>query len=124
MVIVNLFQNDSWLVKLPKHKQYKNRFAKQAPTKEFIIESYAAFVGNLRSYYPNAKIICILGSMDATKDGSEWPSYVKDAVKSLYDDEIYTFFMPYKNSKGHPEIKDQKQMADALCRYIEENIEW
>lgn len=124
LVIVNLFQNDSWIVKMPKNEQYKNRFANQAPTKDFIIESYAAFVSKLRAHYPKAKIICMLGSMDATKEGSEWPEYVRTAVKSLNDDMMYTFFMPYKNRKGHPEIEDQKLMGDALCKFIEQNIEW
>lgn len=124
LVIVNLLQNDSWIVNLPNNNQYKNRFTKQAPTKEFIIESYAIFIGKLRTYYPNAKIICMLGSMDATKKGSKWPSYIENAVKILNDNYIYTFFMPYKNSKGHPEVADQKRMGDALCKFIEQNIKW
>ncbi|MGQ1910349.1 SGNH/GDSL hydrolase family protein [Marinifilum sp. RC60d5] len=124
LVVVNLFQNDSWIVKLQKHEQYKNRFASQEPTKEFIIKSYANFIGKLRNHYPNAKIICMLGSMDATKDGSEWPEYVKKAVKSLNDNNIYTFFMPYKNSKGHPELEDQKLMGEALIKFIEDTLHW
>lgn len=124
VVVVNLFQNDSWIVNMPKNEQYQKRFAKQAPTKQFIIKSYADFIGKLRSHYPKAKIICMLGSMDATKEGSVWPGYVKEAVKSLNDASIYTFFMPYKKSSGHPEVEDQKLMSKALCTFIKENIEW
>nr|WP_320120676.1 SGNH/GDSL hydrolase family protein [uncultured Marinifilum sp.] len=124
VVVVNLFQNDSWIVNMPENEQYQKRFTKQAPTKQFIIKSYADFIGKLRSHYPKAKIICMLGSMDATKEGSVWPGYVKEAVKSLNDTNIYTFFMPYKSSKGHPEVEDQKLMGDALIQFIENRLHW
>ncbi|PKQ64241.1 hypothetical protein BZG02_05310 [Labilibaculum filiforme] len=124
IIVVNLFQNDSWLVENPEYEQYKKRFAKQQPTKEFIINSYASFVSKIRSHYPDANIICMLGNMDITKEGSEWPNYVEEAVLSLKDDKIHTFFMPYKNSKGHPKIADQKLMGDALIQFIESKLNW
>ena len=124
LVIINLFQNDSWIVKLPDNAQFKARFGNTAPTPEFIINTYSNFVKTVRTKYPKANIICILGSMDATKSGSPWPGYIEKAVTGLNDKKIYTHFIPYKNTNGHPSAKEQQVMADDLIGYIEQNIKW
>ena len=124
LVIINLFQNDSWIVKLPDNPQFKARFGTTPPTPDFIMNAYAAFVKNVRLKYPKAKIICILGSMDATQKGSPWPGYITQAVKQLNDSRIYTHFIPYKETNGHPNLKEQKAMADDLEKFIDGNIKW
>ena len=124
VVVVNLFQNDSWIVNYPEHEEYKRRFTNNTPNKEYIVKSYANFVSKIRRHYPNANIICMLGNMDVTQEGSLWPGYVKEAVNTLKDDKISSFFMPYKKSKGHPQIADQKRMGEALIQHIEETIGW
>ena len=124
LVIINLFQNDSWIVNLPDNEQFKARFGATKPTPEFIINAYANFVKSVRGKYPKAHIICILGSMDATKAGSPWPGYINKAVASLKDNNIYTHFIPYKNTNGHPSIKEQQAMADNLIGYIDKHIKW
>lgn len=124
IVVINLFQNDSWLVKSPKHEQFKIRFGSQAPTENFIINSYENFVKSIRSKYPKAHIICVLGNMDSTQDGSAWPNYVTKAVEKLNDKKIHTHFFKYKNTKGHPKVEEQKQMADSLIAFINKTIKW
>jgi len=124
IVVINLLQNDSWLVNMPNHEQFKNRFGTQKPSEEFIINEYRNFVNSVRSKYPFAKIICMLGNMDITREGSVWPSYVSKAVEQIKDKNIYIFFVPYKNSPGHPKTKEQKLMADALITFIDKNIQW
>ncbi|MCP5064550.1 MAG: hypothetical protein GY936_19105 [Ignavibacteriae bacterium] len=124
IVVINLFQNDSWLVNMPDHEEFKNRFITKAPTKEIIINSYRNFVRTIKSKYSNAKIICMLGNMDITREGSIWPSYVEEAVLELKDASIFTLFIPYKNSDGHPKIEERKIMANGLIQFIEKNIEW
>ena len=124
LVIINLFQNDSWIVNLPTNEQFKARFGTSAPTPEFIINAYANFVKSVRGKYPKAHIICILGSMDATKAGSLWPGYIDKAVATLNDKNIYTHFIPYKNTNGHPNLKEQQGMADDLIGYIDQQIKW
>jgi len=124
VVVINLFQNDSWIIAQAKHEQYKARFGNKAPTGGDIIKAYEAFVKNIRSSYPKAKIICALGSMDATREGSAWPGYVKQAVKNLKDKNIYSFMFPYKNTGGHPSLKEHKVMADQLIGFIEKNVKW
>lgn len=124
VVVINIFQNDAWLTKLPDHPQFRIRFPEGAPEEQEIIARYKSFVQGIRAKYPGATIICALGNMDATKEGSLWPGYIQQAVKELNDKKIFTHFFPYKKTKGHPSRREQKQMADSLIEFIEKNIKW
>jgi hypothetical protein len=124
IVVINLLQNDSWLVNMPGHEQFKYQFGAKAPDESTIIEAYRGFVASIRSKYPSASIICALGSMDATREGSVWPIYIKKAVFLLHDPKVYTHFFPYKNTNGHPNVAEQQVMANDLIGFIEKNIEW
>lgn len=124
VVVINLFQNDAWITKLPENNQFKARFGTKAPSDDQIIKAYKEFVKNIRNKYPKAQIICALGSMDATKEGSPWPGYIQKAVAQLDDKNIYTHFFPYKNTPGHPNVKEQQAMADDLIAFIEAHIKW
>ncbi|WP_163710446.1 SGNH/GDSL hydrolase family protein [Mangrovibacterium lignilyticum] len=124
VVVINLFQNDSWIVNIPDNAEFKHRFGTEAPSKEFIVQAYADFVRSIRREYPNAQIICALGTMDATREGSEWPAYVQQAVDQLNDAKIYTHFIPFKKTPGHPSIAEQQEMANSLIQFIDERIAW
>ncbi len=124
IVVINLFQNDSWLVNMPDHDQFAARFGETPPTEEEIIIAYKDFVGTIRNTYPKAHIICALGSMDATKAGSPWPGYIEEAVDRLDDNNIYTHFFSFIQKPGHPKVDDHQKMAQNLIRFIESNIEW
>ena len=62
--------------------------------------------------------------MDVTKTGSKWPGYIESALKKLGDAKMYSHFVPYKNSKGHPNIKEHEAMAKSLIEFIENQIKW
>jgi hypothetical protein len=62
--------------------------------------------------------------MDATKTGSPWLGYIDEAVASLHDRKIFTHFIPYKNTNGHPSAKEQQAMADDLIGFIDQRIKW
>jgi hypothetical protein len=124
IVVINLFQNDRWLIEKPDHPSFKQRFGSKAPDEKEIIEAYRAFVKKIREVYPNAHIICALGSMDATQPGSPWPGYVQKAVDELHDKKIYTHFFPFTNKPGHPRKEDNAEMAKSLISFIEKNIVW
>jgi len=124
IVVINLFQNDSWLVNMPDHEQFKNRFGSKVPDENFIMKSYKDFVVSIRNKYPKANIICALGNMDATREGSVWPGYIQKAVDQLKDSKIFTHFFKYKNTDGHPKVDEQKVMAESLIEFIENNISW
>ncbi len=124
IVVVNLFQNDSWLVNQPEHVQFKRRFGKAKPSETFISNAYKSFIQSIRNKYPKAQIICCLGNMDATKEGSKWPVYIEAAVAAMKDKKIATHFFPYKNTGGHPDIKEQETMAADLIQFIETKKYW
>jgi hypothetical protein len=124
LVLINLFQNDAWLTNAPDNEQFKARFGDKAPSPETIIKAYRNFVKSVRKKYPKAQILCILGSMDATREGSPWPGYIEQAVSELKDKKIYTHFIPYKNTAGHPNAKEQQAMADNLIPFVDANIKW
>lgn len=124
IVVVNLFQNDSWLVNLPNNKAFKTRFGSEAPKDDFIINSYKKFISEIRNNYPDANIICILGNMDITEKGSKWIGYINRAVEELNDEKIYSHFIPFKGTKGHPSIKEQEDISRSLIEFIDKNIKW
>lgn len=124
IVVINLFQNDSWLIKMPEYPTFISRFGSRPPEQKEIIQAYRSFVEKIRSVYPSAHIICALGNMDATKPGSPWPSYVTEAVWQLQDPKIHTLFFPYMNKGGHPRKEDNEKMARSLIAFIEKNIGW
>ena len=124
VVVINLFQNDSWLVNLPKHPQFKARFGTTKPDDGFIITAYQNFVTSIRAKYPKTNIICALGNMDATYTGSKWPGYIEQAVANMKDDKIHCVFFPYKNTPGHPTRAEQQAMADSLISFIDKYIKW
>ncbi len=75
------------------------------------------FLEKIRGKYPDAEIICLLGNMDITREGSPWPGYVQQAANT-FNDKVHTLFVPYKNSPGHPKIEEQKIIADRLTDLI------
>lgn len=124
VVVVNLFQNDSWIVKMNDYEEFQHRFRTQAPDEDFIIQSYSGFLRLLRTKYPESHIICMLGNMDITREGSPWPGYIEKAVAGMEDEKTYTLFVAFKQTPGHPRIEEQEEMANKLIDFIEVNIDW
>jgi hypothetical protein len=124
LVVINLFQNDSWIAEMPANEQFKARFGTTKPSPERIVWAYRDFLRSIRAKFPDAEILCALGNMDATERGSVWPGYITQAVASLGDAHVYTHFFPYKNTPGHPNPKEQQVMADDLIGYIHEHLGW
>lgn len=124
VVVINLLQNDSWLVNMPEHPSFRRRFGDRPPQPEQIVTAYRDFVSRIRAVYPDAWIICALGSMDATREGSPWPLYVQQAVEQLSDDKVLTHFFPFTQKEGHPRRDDNRVMAASLIDFIEKNVGW
>ncbi len=124
LIVINLLQNDAWIVNMPENEQFKNRFGAKAPDSNFIINAYKNFVQTIRTTYPKAQLICMLGNMDITHQGSAWPGYVEQAVNEIHDSKIFTYIAPYKDTPGHPKVKEQQMLADGLIRFIDEHIKW
>lgn len=124
IVVVNLFQNDSWLIKKPNSSEFKAVFGNTPPTENEIKNAYKLFIASIRKQYPKAHIICALGNMDITKKDSPWPRYVQDAITDLNDSKVHELFFPYKETKGHPNKTEQEAMSKMLIKYIEDHIKW
>jgi lysophospholipase L1-like esterase len=124
LVVINLLQNDSWLIAKPDHAQFKARFGDKAPGPDQIIKAYRNLVQSIRAKYPAASIICALGSMDAARKEAPWFGYIEKAVGELNDTKIYTHSFGYKGTGGHPNAKEQSAMAEDLIRFIDQKIKW
>lgn len=118
VVVINLMQNDSWLVER----------IKPVPDDAQRVQAYKDFVLKIRRLYPNAYIVCALGSMDATRDGSKWPGYVKDAVEQIRreqnDQRIDSVFFDFTGFKGHPRVAQHQANAARLTSFIKQRMAW
>lgn len=121
VVVINLMQNDKWLIDLEKRIQ-------PMPSDMERISAYKQFVLLIRSLYPKAYIVCVLGSMDATEPGSKWPGYVRSAVEQIRleqnDRRVGTVFFDFTGFKGHPRVDQHRKNADRLTTFIRKNLDW
>jgi hypothetical protein len=121
VVVINLFQNDSWLIKKPE-------LISPEPTEEQIIQAYVDLVSSIRQRYPNKPIVCTLGSMDITKHGSNWPGYVKKAVARIKQIDskanIDTMFFEYTGYNRHPRVSHHHRNAEKLTEFIINKMGW
>ncbi len=119
VVIINLMQNDQSLIGAKENSQFIRRFGNDAPSADKIIRCYADFISNIRTHYPNAYILCCLGSMGAVRPGSPFPGYIQKAVETLNDPRIGThFFKPIKGN-DHPNKSEHEEMANDLVSVLE-----
>jgi len=120
LVLINLFQNDSWLTDRDKKLQ-------PHPTDSQKIQAYIDFVRSIRAKYPKAQIICALGSMDATAT-PKWPGYITTAVERMRkennDKKLDTIFFEYTGYGQHPRIAQHKANAEKLTAFIKQKMNW
>ncbi len=121
VVVVNLMQNDSWLIG-------RDHKLQPEPGEDQRIEAYRTFVKRIRQLYPNAYIVCALGSMDATRAGSAWPGYVKTAVERMRredgDRRIDSLFFEFTGYGQHPRVRQHQENAAKLAAFIRERMGW
>lgn len=119
VVVINLLQNDSWLVE---------KRLDPVPSDEQRIQAYSDFLASIRGKYPNAFIICTLGSMDATRAGSTWPGYIDAAVarrmEEHNDRNLATLFFPFEGFGKHPRVQHHRKNAELLAEFIREKMNW
>lgn len=119
VVLINLMQNDSWLVDREKRLQ-------PIPSDEQRVQAYVDFIQKVRAEYPKAQLICALGSMDATSN-EKWPNYIRAAVKQLQDSgdkRIDSVFFEFNGYGQHPRIAQHKKNAAKLSAFIRKKMAW
>ncbi len=121
VVVVNLLQNDSWLIG-------RDHKLQPEPDDAQRIDAYARFVKRVRQLYPHAYIVCALGSMDATRAGSPWPGYVRAAVERMRkedgDRRIDTLFFPFTGYGAHPRTFQHRENGEKLAAFVRKKMGW
>jgi hypothetical protein len=121
LVVINLLQNDSWLIDREKRLI-------PAPTDAQRIQAYVDFLRTIRSKYPKAYILCTLGSMDATRPGSKWPGYISSAVDQLKKEtpgeRIDTLFFDFTGYEAHPRVSQHRANAAKLTAFVRAKLGW
>ena len=120
VVVVNLLQNDSWLIG-------RDHKLQPEPDEAQRIAAYRQFVQRIRRHYPQAYIVCALGSMDATRPGSPWPGYVRAAVQEMRtggDKRIDTLFFDYTGYGQHPRVHHHAANAAKLSAFVRARMGW
>lgn len=99
--------------------------------------TYVSFINKLRSYYPNASIICCVGVMmsDSYPSGKyhwtriqKYVSSVRNYFNNNGDSKVYYLKLepqtgPY-GEDWHPTAATDQKMATALVNFINTNINW
>jgi hypothetical protein len=119
VVLINLMQNDKWLIDNEKRLQ-------PMPTDQERVAFYQQFVERIRSLYPQAQLICALGSMDATQN-EKWPNYVRQAVANIQakgDLKIDTLFFDFTGYGQHPRIAQHHANAQKLVEFVRAKMHW
>lgn len=120
VVVVNLGQNDSWLID-------RERRLQPDPQPAQIIQAYVNFIHSLLIVYPDAQFICVLGSMDITAN-DKWPDYITRAIAQIKAEDpkvrIDHLFFPYTGYDKHPRVAQQHQNAQLLAKKIRELLAW
>jgi hypothetical protein len=121
VVVINLMQNDKWLIENEKRLQ-------PMPDDAQRVQAYKRFVQRIRALYPKAYIVCALGSMDATATDSRWPGYVRSAVEQIQreqdDRRIDTVFFDFTGFRGHPRVAQHQANAARLTAFIKQKMGW
>ena len=121
VVVINLMQNDSWLI--DDHKRLQ-----PVPDDARRVRAYKQLVQNIRARYPKAYIVCALGSMNAVRPGSKWPDYVRGAVAQIReernDQRIDTLMFEFTGYTAHPRVRHHEANAARLTEFIRQKLGW
>jgi lysophospholipase L1-like esterase len=116
-----------------------NNFALFDPGEARFVKVYLDLVAKVRSVYPNAFIVCALGSMlsdvypENRKNLTQARKYMKTAVAKLKeggDKNLEFLEFPEQNHADglgcgfHPSLKTHKLMGDRLATFIKEHVGW
>lgn len=92
-------------------------------------KNYTEFLDRIRSYYPAAKIVCLIGPMLNTDIAINLLTSIVDNQKQKGDKEIYFFEMSAQGKLGygadwHPSRKQARKNAEELANYLSSLTGW
>jgi Carbohydrate esterase 2 N-terminal/GDSL-like Lipase/Acylhydrolase family len=92
---------------------------------------YVNFVKKLRSFYPNAKILCLSSPMADSVLNPVLHRYLDGIVKAFHqsgDKNVHRYFFSKRYDHGcyggHPDIVEDHEMAKELSAYIRHMMHW
>ncbi len=91
--------------------------------------SYTRFIEKIRKQYEQAKIICAAGPDLPGDKNSKFQSYLQ-AITAQFagtDDNVYYFYFGIIDANGsdwHPNVKEHRQMANALLPFVKSITKW
>lgn len=106
-----------------------NDWAQGDPGPTFI-DGYFGLLQTVRSRYPNASIVCALGTMMTQVEIGKTRAYVNEAMKRINDPRITYLELGHPTSddglgcERHPSGKTQEKMGMALAAHIKEKMKW
>lgn len=98
-----------------------------------LTDAFKRFLRDLRSHYPNAKIVLLTGTMIKGQRLADLQQAERDAMADAHargDKEVYQFdFTPADGSLGygthkHPSMRQHEQMADELIPFLRHITDW
>lgn len=109
-----------------------NDFGRGDPGQPYVT-AYEAFIARVRSHYPNALIVCVIGPNITDPKLSQERAYVKAIVAAAVaagDNKIDFLEMPQPTAAegtgcgGHPLASTHKRMGDALVAELKTRLAW
>lgn len=120
VVVVNLGQNDSWLIDNEKRLQPE-------PTDQAIVKAYIGLVSALLKKHEDATFILAMGSMDITNN-ERWKNMLSLALKELKkansNRDISKLEFDYSGYSAHPRVHQHRQNAKKLVAHIKRKMPW
>ncbi|MGK2860646.1 MAG: SGNH/GDSL hydrolase family protein [Chitinophagaceae bacterium] len=92
--------------------------------------NYISFIKQLRSYYPNATILCLSSPMADAKLAAymrKTLTAVADQMKKSGDSNVVTYFFSKSFNNGcdtHPDISQHKEIAEEITTFIRKKMKW
>jgi len=110
-----------------------NDFSVGIPDKAAFTAAYSAFVGKLRSQYPQAHIYCAMGPMlngDNLTSARDFINTVVTQKNSAGDGKVHYIEFPMQDASNgygedwHPSVKTHELMANQLAAAIRKDLGW
>ncbi len=93
-------------------------------------QAYVELLKSLRDYYPKAKLVCLTSPMADQNLRKALTRYIQGVVRYCRTHgekniSAYCFTSQYKNGCGlHPDVEDDKLIADELTQWIKTEMSW
>lgn len=127
----SLYDFSAWIPDIIVVNLGTNDFAHELPDSAGFVNAYSQFLGQIKSRYPQSKIICLIGPMMS----DHWPpgimakthalSYIRKAIDLQASEGIYFLELSPQGRFGfgcnyHPNVRQHEMNAGELVRFIRE----